>query len=161
MSSMKIMLRRNHKSLFYVPSVALVLAFLCSPLCAQQPGTSASQTFTPAPSANAPAQQGTQSASPQQQQQQPAPQTPPPSTPSAPFSGSLVGAPSSQPQGGTVQATQGQQPSVSPGSQIPSPAGARLPGRESVPTVAPPQDVALPVPVIAPDFRASAGRFHF
>lgn len=150
------MFRRNHRSYFNLLSVALVLAFFCSPLRAQQPGTSASQTFTPAPSANAPAQQGTQSASPQQQT---APQTPSPSTPSALFSGSLIGTPSSQPQGGTVQATQGQQPSVTTGSQIQPPAGVRLPGRESVPSAAPPQDLALPVPVVAPDFRASAGPF--
>jgi HAE1 family hydrophobic/amphiphilic exporter-1 len=72
-----------------------------------------------------------------------------------------MGTPSSQPQGGTIEATQGQQPLGTPnpqGSGIPPPAGVRAPGRESVPTGAP-QDLTLPVPAIAPDFRASAGPF--
>jgi outer membrane protein len=163
-------------------AVALLFGMTCAPLRAQQPQTGApsNQAGSPAPSANNPPQQGPptqspQTASPTQTQTQQAtnPAAPaqgsapasaqpavPPATPNAPFSGSLMGEPSSQPQGPSVQATQGQQPSTTPGSQIQPPPGVRAPGRESVPGAAPPpQDAALPVPQVAPDFRAGVGPF--
>lgn len=162
-------------------AATLTLIFACAPLKAQQQaGAPSSQAGAPAPSANNPPQQGPptqspQTASPTQTQTQqatnpaaPAQQTPPgsaqptvpPATPNAPFSGSLMASPSSQPQGGTVQGTQGQQPPAAPGSQIQPPAGVPVPGRESVPTAAPPpQDLSLPVPQVAPDFRSATGPF--
>ncbi len=163
-------------------TATLALVFACAPVMAQQTGTPpSSQAGSPAPSANNPPPQGPptqspQTASPTQTQTQQAtnPAAPaqgsappasaqpsvPPATPNAPFSGSLMGSPSSQPQGGTVQATQGQTPPSTPGSQIQAPADARAPGRESVPAAAPPpQDATLNVPQVAPDFRSATGPF--
>ncbi|HEY0080045.1 MAG TPA: TolC family protein [Pyrinomonadaceae bacterium] len=67
--------------------------------------------------------------------------------------------PSSQPQGQTIQATQGLMPPSVSGAQIPAPAGVRQPGRESVPSAAPTGEVPLAVPQVATDFRSAPAPF--
>ena len=79
------------------------------------------------------------------------PQTPQGGAPSSeiPTSDSLPGGPTSAPV--TIQAPQ---PTVAPpGQVITQPRGPRQPGRESVPSVAPQEELPT-VPAIAPDFRA-------
>jgi HAE1 family hydrophobic/amphiphilic exporter-1 len=143
-----------------------LVGVLGAPLRAQQTQTPA--PYTPAPSANSPAQgpqtQSPQTASPTQAQTQQSQQPAQPAAPqpgqggaagqggatAAPFNGSLVGNPATQ------QAAPGA-PGQNP-SQVPAPQGPPQPGRESVPAAAP-SDVQLPVPQVAPDFRAAEGPF--
>jgi HAE1 family hydrophobic/amphiphilic exporter-1 len=132
------------------------------------PSANAPQGSAPAPGANArglttgaqveqSAQPSTTQAGPQAGAQTSAPATPPstpavqgtttssiPTLDSLPSSGGAINAPTGQPQSS-------QTPS------IPSPPGARAPGRESVPTPAP--DVLPSVPAVAPDYRAAPAPF--
>ena len=159
------MLRRKHNLFFNALTLALILGLAASPLRAQQPPGSTTQTTQqPAPSANNPPSpqppaQGQQTASPTQSQtqqstnpaapaqgQQPAQPAVPPTAPANP-------APA-QTQGPAAQTPQGQQP----GAQVQPPPGPGAPGQESVPRPAP-QDLRLNVPQVAPGFKAESGPF--
>jgi HAE1 family hydrophobic/amphiphilic exporter-1 len=159
---------RTHQSISKLTAVALLLCLPGAPLRAQQTQTQA-PPYTPAPSANTPAQgpptQSPQTASPTEaqtrQSQQPAQPASPqpgqggaPGTATAPFSGSLTGG-ESAPQTAPPLQTPAGQPA---GQQVPAPQGPPTPGRESVPGPAP-SDVQLQVPAVAPDFRAAEGPF--
>ncbi|HEV3470119.1 MAG TPA: hypothetical protein VG148_12415, partial [Pyrinomonadaceae bacterium] len=152
---------RNHQPGSRLLLLAALVGVSCLPLRAQQ---TQPPPYTPAPSANSPAQ-GPQTQSPQtaspvqaqtQQSQQPArPASPQPGQgdqPAAPFSGSLVGGPAAQQQ---------QQQTAAPAQttpQVPAPQGPPQPGRESVVPAAP-AEVRLEVPQVAPGFRAAESPF--
>jgi len=157
---------RTHKPTANLVAVALLLGVTAAPLRAQQAGAQTqAPPYTPAPSANSPAQgpqtQSPQTASPTQAQTQQSQQPAQPASPqpgqgggqAAPFSGSLMGGPAgTQPQPAPAA------PASPPASQVPAPQGPPSPGRESVPPAAP-ADVRLEVPPVAPDFRAAQGPF--
>jgi outer membrane protein len=154
------MIKRTHRSHISFSRLLLsaaLVGFLSAPLRAQGPGQAApSQPYTPAPSANNPPPQtlpaqSPQTASPTQAQTQQS------ANPAAPPAGSTAGGqtqgqqpapPALPPAGPSAQPQAG-----APATQIPAPQGPRPPGRESV-TVPAPADLSLPVPPVAPDYRA-------
>jgi outer membrane protein len=154
---------RTHKAYLNLLAAVLFAGAAVAPAGAQQTQTPA-PPYTPAPSANSPAQgpqtQSPQTASPTQAQTQQSQQPAQPASPqpgqggatAAPFSGSLMGVPPPQ-----QQQTAPQGPGQAP-SQVPAPQGPPQPGRESVAPAAP-SDVRLEVPHVAPGFRAAEGPF--
>jgi HAE1 family hydrophobic/amphiphilic exporter-1 len=133
------MTQRTHRSLAKLTAVALLAGCLSAPVGAQQTGAPSTTPFSGS-LAGGQSQQGPASPPATTPAPATAPTTAPaPATEPAP---AAVGQPAQSPQGGA------------PSTQIPSPTGPRPPGRESAAPPAP-GDLSLPVPAIAPGYRAT------